>query len=103
MIFLNKNVRLDIEIVQSGIKSKNIVIFCEILICFGKNFDQFVWIQSKLVDDFSYDVIIVDEVCLFGDEKVVDIVIENFFKFVSCMKELSFLILLKVVIMGGNC
>lgn len=46
---------------------------------------------------------IVDEVCLFGDEKVVDIVIENFFKFVSCMKELSFLILLKVVIMGGNC
>lgn len=73
------------------------------MICFGKNFDQFVWIQSKLVDDFSYDVIIVDEVCLFGDEKVVDIVIENFFKFVSCMKELSFLILLKVVIMGGNC
>lgn len=102
MILLNKNVRPDIVTIQSGIKSQNTTILREILIRLGKKFDQFARIQSKLADDFSYDVTIADEACLSGDEKVVAIIVENFPKLVSCTKESSFLILLKAAITGGN-
>lgn len=103
LILLNKGVKPDVETIQSGIKSKNTAILRETLIRLGKNFDQFARIQSKITDDFSYDVTIADEACLSGDEKVVATIIENFPKLVSSTKESSFLILLKAAITGGNC